>query len=41
MLDYATMFITVYQFNARENGAWVRHTTYRTRESIESRLVAP
>ena len=31
------LYVWVYQFEAPENGAMVRHNAYRTRESIEKR----
>jgi hypothetical protein len=37
MLDHRLLYVTVYQFETAENGVTVRHTGYRTRESIEKR----
>ena len=31
------LYVWVYQFDAPENGSTVRHTVYRTQESIEAR----
>ena len=37
MLAHNALYVTVYQFEAPEGGVMIRHTVYRTRESIERR----